>query len=680
MGEAPSDKMSRPGLRLTALSSSSFIESLTAKVHPTPPNIDNLSRLFQDFYATASTHINTHVASLLSRHNREREQSPAPSLASRTSASSIFRVKAASIGGKDKPRTPEPKPAENERQMITAEELADRKRARKAIEAKRGILEEAVERRLCESIYDKIYRHHTTQDEAQDAKLRSKTAALAVVGIGPADLGVNLGMDSATTPEAAAEKSAEIGRWLFEARRELIRMSEKRYPLGKLHHLKAVHKCIVDTLAHFHPSSSADEIMPMLIYTLITLPPDKLHVISDVNFIHRFRWEPRLTGESAYCLTNLEAAISFLETVDLSTLRADESPSGPPKPASTPAGTPRAETFPPAYSSALFPPGGPTAVDGAPAVDNVHPLPSPSGLRAAAVQLRNRRLSDLIPTPAQAIGAASDAVRTTADQGLRNIGNIGASLGESYKFLWGRLAQVQQQQQQQQTNDPKKSPTAVVLPVPQTLDDARKLVSTPPPQADDEGSLASGSSSLHNPEETLDGATGSAGHKDRPLPASPAPSTTATTTPGKDDRTLNLIAGNRKPSRDHSADSSRSAGGASLSATTRRVMRSSGPGEDARDKTASTEHAPSPAESTPVTSPSPSASALESMRSLGSSLNPMSRIAGISMIRGFGRSMASSPSTPAPPVPAKDARISVEGGDLATVCCLRFADESPLCR
>jgi Vacuolar sorting protein 9 (VPS9) domain len=480
--------------------------------------------------------------------------------------------------------------------MITSEELANRKRARKALEQKRVRLEEAIERRLCEGIYDRIYRHRSTQDEAQDAKLRSKTAALALVGIGPADLGVDLGYGSTQTPEAASDKAEEIRQWLDQARKDLVLMNEKRYPLGKLHHLKAAHKSIVDTLAHFHPSSSADEIMPMLIYTLITQPPENLNVISDMHFIQFFRWEPKLTGEAAYCLTNLEAAISFLETVDLSTLRADEHPSGPPK--SVP-GTPRTETFPPAYapgiSVASISPAEATAGN----ATAIKPPPSPSGL-IAAVQLRNRRLSDLINTPAQALSATGDAVFNTADQGLKNITN---SLGESYNFLLGKLRNTPMDSSQNLT-------------IPKTLDDARKLVSTPP--LEDEGSV-SGASSTHSPEDS------------RPVP--------------REDKVLSLISG-RKASRDHSADSTRSA------SSSKKVVFAEEPKEKAI---------------TPSPSPAPSNPALvESMRSLGNSLNPMARLSGISLVRGFGRTS----STPAAPQLKDAGRKHTEGGDLATVSAI----------
>lgn len=471
--------------------------------------------------------------------------------------------------------------------MITTEELAEKKRTRKAIEARKALLEEIVERRLCEGIYNRIYRHRSTQDEAQDDKLRSKTAALELVGIGPTDLGIDLGQDeSGAVSDDIKDRNKEIREWLEGARKDLLHMHNSRYPLGKVNHLKAAHKSIVDTLAHFHPSASADEIMPMLIYTLITLPPEDLHVISDMHFIENFRWEPKLTGEAAYCLTNLEAAISFLQTVDLATLRADEDPSGPPKHLSADG---RAETFPPAYQQGLT-----EATQSLAGTTNTtalasKPAGSPAGLKAATV-LRNRRLSDLVNTPAQAFGAASDAVITTADQGIKTISN---SLGDSYKFLLGKLREHQD------------SPSESII-VPRTLDDARKLVSTPSPDEDD-----------------LAGVEGL-----RPLPE---PSKRQNSR--AEDRVLSLFNGRR----DQSVDSNRSTG------SSKRFL--------------SAEDVPKAQPSSPGQNPA----VLEQMRNLSNSFNPMSRLGNIGPFRGFGRNT--------PPVPpAKDASKPVaDGGDLATV-------------
>ncbi|KAK3296164.1 uncharacterized protein B0H64DRAFT_342277 [Chaetomium fimeti] len=630
-----------------------FIDSLSAKVHPTPPNIDNLAYMFQEFYGTASSHIQTHIDALASRQRRE----DAPSLSTRVSAASLLRAK---------PKDKAPLRRDSDQQLLTAEEYANRKKARRALEQKKSLLEEAVERRLCEGIYSKIYRHRSTQDEAQDAKLRSKTAALSVVGIGPVDLGVELGTAD-NDLEAAAKKQKEVKEWLEQARNHLALMSQSRYPLGKLNHLKSAHKSIIDTLSHFHPSSSADELMPMLIYTLITLTPENLSVISDVNFIQRFRWEPKLTGEAAYCLTTLEAAVSFLETVDLSTLRADETPTGPLKnPGSSP--LPKGDTFPPAFSptspappAASPNPSSETAsasLSAALKQQSPSPSQSPAGFRATVnAQLRARRLSDLVrntPTPAQALNAASDAVLNTADQSLKT---IGSSLDNSYKFLLGKLRE--------------RAPDAVLtkadggeVTVPKTLDDARKLIGTPP---------------LPNPDDDL---------TPTPTPElslrSPSPDQEPERPP-----LLSFISGTgRKPPRDHSADSSRSAGSSSRRHTTddhphhhqqhqqhQQQQRRAEPG------------APSSATQVTATGSSPvvaSPPIMDSMRNLSNSFNPMARLsAGIGGLRGFGRSSAAAApgAGRAPTPPAKDgvARGGVgsagagtgaggvgEGGDLAT--------------
>lgn len=581
----------------------SFIDSLSAKIYTTPPSVDKLSSLFQDFYTVAASQINTHISTLSSRQHRE----SSPSASSLSSTANKIKAKAASITNKDLLKLPLER-KDSEQQMLTSEEIAQRKKARRQLEQKRIALEEAMERKVCESIYDRIWRHRSTQDEAQDEKLRSKTAALSLVGIGLNDLGIHLGEDAFEKSSSVIdEREAEIREWLDGARDELFLMNDKKFPLGKLQHLKSAHKSIVDTLSHFHPSSSADEIMPMLIYTLITSPPQGMNVISNLYFIQRFRSESKMDGEAAYCLTNLEAAITFLETVDLASLRADESLSGPPKSRSRPS-TPGVDRQSPA-NLATPSPGYSTSALSPTSVNSVSPEsrtpskpePPPSSFKPN-LQLQNRRLSELFQ-PAQALGAAGDAMLITADQGFKTVSN---SLSESYRFLIGKL-------KERQVNSP--DGEIVDMVVPKTLDDARRLVGSR--ELEEEGS-ASERSSMHSPD-TADTQKGDVS--------------------GKSDKMFNLIGG-RRPSRDHSADSIRSSSSAKKVAFA----------EDNKEK------ATSPLNTIHI---SPNPALVESMRNLGNTLNPMARIAGIGMMRGFGRS--SSPST-TKPIP--------DGGvaDLTTVC------------
>jgi hypothetical protein len=597
----------------------SFIDSLSAKVHQTPLTIDNVSRLFQDFYALAATHANTHVASLATK--QQREGSPAPSTSSRTSAASLLRAKAGSLGKKEQPKPGVVRSDSAEQQMLTAEELADRKRARKALEQKRAWLEEGVERRLCEGTYERIYRHRTSQDEAEDSKLRSKTAALAVVGIGPADLGIELGSGSAEDDQGRTSRVEEVRQSLEPARKSICMMQEKRYPYGKLSHLKAAHKSIVETLARFHPSASADELLPMMIYTLISMPPEHLSVISDMRFIQRFRWEEKLTGEAAYCLTNLEAAVGFLETVDLSTLRADET-TGPTKAAGSAPGTPKVETFPPLFTSGIAGPLPESPTTDTSPKNNVALRPNASPLGLRSVSAKSRRLSDLVNTPAQAFNAASDAVFSTADHGIKTIGN---SLGDSYKFLIGKLRE----------RDDAAGPSGEII-VPKTLDDARKLIGTPPP---DEDGTASAASSVHGPD-------------------SEQQSESHLLVPPKDEKMLSLIGG-RKMSRDHSADSSRSGG------SSKRVLFADE--ASSKDKVGGTGGAGTVANSSLLPPTIATPPIMESMRNFGNSLNPINKLTSFGGFKGFGRTTPLPTATLPPPPPTLPPKGVAEGGDLATV-------------
>ncbi|KAF4546728.1 Vps9 domain protein [Lasiodiplodia theobromae] len=547
-----------------------FIESLSARVHPSPIGIDSLSDLFQEFYVRAASQIDTHIAALSTRLSR---QGSTTSLASRTSTGSRNARKTSESG--------------QEQQMLTVSEISDRKKARRLLELKRTALEEAVERAVCEKlskdqIYSRIWRHRSTDDGERDEKLRSRTAALSLVGIGLKEL---LGHGEEITPDmrkSMEEKKEEIPEMLAEARESIQRMNDEKYPLGKLQHLTAAHKHIVEALSHIFPSSSsADEILPTLIYALITSPPDSICVISNLHFIQRFRTASKLDGESAYCLVNLEASISFLENVDLSTLRADELPGGPDKSSRpiTPSGAaPMDLGITPAKSS--------LAPDGE---DGKNDLPSP-------LDKSQRRLSNLIQQQTNRIEAASDAARQavldSADQAFESINQ---TLDNSLKFLFGRL-------KEQQAG----GKSEVVQP--KTLEDVRKLVSTPPPIDDN----ASGSSSIN--EEATEST--------------------------RDSKVTDLFGG-RRPLRERSVDSAKSG------ASSRRVAFT--PADKGTDPLTS----PPPQASTPT---SAGVSAVESMRNLGSSLNPLRGFGGMNMLPKFGRANTSPSAPTTPTLPAEKAK------------------------
>lgn len=480
--------------------------------------------------------------------------------------------------------------------MLTTTEIVDKRKARRLLEQKRHAMEEAVERKACEAVYDRIWRHRSTLDEVRDEKLRSRTAALSLVGIGLGELGVDTDLATDNKQLSVSDREGQVRGWFTGARDNLMRMNDEKYPLGKLQHLAAAHKSIVDVLSKMQTSSSsADEILPTLIYTLLTTPAEGINVISNLHFIQRFRAANKVDGEAAYCLTNLEAAISFLETVDLASLRADEVLEGPPKPSSRPS-TPLTEKkisfgplqpSSPCLSSPITTPA--IGTSSKPTTTTVSkPLPSPPLTRPSppASPLHQRRLSHLLQPSTNAIGAASDAVRTSADQGFRNISN---TLDNSFRFLFGRL-----KEQEMSSNG-----SSSVL-IPRTLDDARKLVGSVA-SVEDNGSI-SGASSTAEQHEML----GNEAQR-------------------KEDKVLGLISGH-KQTRERSVDSTQSNGSG------KRVSSATSNGQAASSAPLSTS-APS----------APSNAAIESMRNLGNTLNPLNRLAGMNVMRGFGRTPSSTP-------------------------------------
>ncbi|PTU19343.1 hypothetical protein P175DRAFT_0441671 [Aspergillus ochraceoroseus IBT 24754] len=542
-----------------------FVNSLTAKVHSSPPTIEKISNLFQDFYSRAESHIATHISALASRINRDSSPYPVKTKFSSKDTENIA----------------------SSRQMLTASEVAEKRNARKLLASKRVDLEEAVERRACESIYDKIWRHKSTLDEVRDEKLRSKTAALLLVGINLKDLGVDIDI---TTIDEERQKEADEGFAI--ARDCLVKMNDEKYPLGKLRHLAAAHKAIVDALTKLLPSSSsADEILPALIYTLVTCPPEGINIISNLLFVQRFRSFNKVDGETAYCLTNLEAAISFLENVDLSELRADELPEGQAK-------APKDEAVQLVEKTGSLQPASEIPASSVSPVTASAEPSKPSEKEASSTLLRSQpptqvqpgRLNNIFQPPSKVLGAANDAVRNTADQSLKN---ISATLDSSFNFLFGRLKELQSNQ------IPGKDGTGPVLP--KTLAEARRLVTAP---------ITTGNTQLNSEEGVAKEPQATERPQLRRIGSK------------AEEVFLGIVSGQRTP-RDRSVESVRTQESSKPSSLFKE--------EPQISTSSSTSLAPTP---------------LESMRNFGNTLNPLNHIPG--MIRNFGRATPESPALSSP--------------------------------
>ncbi|GAA5839559.1 hypothetical protein JCM9279_005979 [Rhodotorula babjevae] len=72
------------------------------------------------------------------------------------------------------------------------------------------------------------------------------------------------------------------------------------------------------SIASTTATSSADLILPLLIYSVVRANPP--HLVSHLHFVHRFRSESLLRGQSSFCATNFDAVVEFLNHVDVSSL------------------------------------------------------------------------------------------------------------------------------------------------------------------------------------------------------------------------------------------------------------------------------------------------------------------------------------------------------------------------
>ena len=566
-------------------------------MYPTPPSIEDISNIFQDFYARADSHVAVHISALAARINRDPSLHPPPN-----------NTWTSSLG---KPRNQQD--AGSGRQMLTASEVTEKRKARKFLAHKQAALEEAVERRACESIYDKIWQHGNSLDYVKDERLRSKAAGLSLLGITMKDLGVDI--DTTTLGE---EKQKDANDGFAAAQKCLISMNDEKYPLGKVRHLVLAHKAIVETLTKLLPStSSADEILPTLIYALITCPMANLNVISNLHFIQRFRSSEKMNGETAYCLTNLEAAVTFVENVDLPSLRGEETRDEPIKGHSNPSSEKLNLLSPSDKGNAT------TSVASTSASPEVVMPPAGSlkasttfpGYRASS-PLQQRRLGDLFQPPSKVLGAANDAVRSTADQSLKN---IGATLDSSLNLVLGRLKNVQPPAKVQPPAEETRRPSI------SKSDTGTRYLSTSTPSSID-----------GQQEDQLRNAP-----VDRP-PSQRRPSSTV------EDRLAEIVGG-RGATRNRSFDSY-----ASQTGSQRSVSGPAGADIKPATDTAIPNQTPSPAPSSSAASTS-----FGSMRNFGNSFNPLNHIPG--MIKSFGRGPAEStgatPSQPvskgrAPPAPA----------------------------
>ncbi|GAB7361035.1 hypothetical protein MBLNU230_g1076t1 [Neophaeotheca triangularis] len=111
----------------------------------------------------------------------------------------------------------------------------------------------------------------------------------------------------------------EKGRkFLVLAQQELLKINTYRAPRDKVICVLNCCKVIFGFLKNSKSDQSADAFVPLFIYTVLQARPE--HLVSNVQYIWRFRNQDKLGGEAGYYMSSLMGVVSFIENLDRTNL------------------------------------------------------------------------------------------------------------------------------------------------------------------------------------------------------------------------------------------------------------------------------------------------------------------------------------------------------------------------
>ncbi|KJE96549.1 hypothetical protein, variant [Capsaspora owczarzaki ATCC 30864] len=172
---------------------------------------------------------------------------------------------------------------------------------------------DGIEKYVMTKLYSQVFSPSSTDDTAKDELIDQRIRRLRWVTLG------HLGLD-------AMELNEKCDEPLKAAMHSLCEMDAKRAPQDKV---ACIVKCsklvftILQAMAGASHAASADEFLPVLIFTVIRAHPARLQ--SNLQYISRFCNPTRLiSGEGGYFFTNMCCAVAFLENLQASSFKMDE--------------------------------------------------------------------------------------------------------------------------------------------------------------------------------------------------------------------------------------------------------------------------------------------------------------------------------------------------------------------
>ncbi|CAI7624357.1 unnamed protein product [Penicillium glandicola] len=112
-------------------------------------------------------------------------------------------------------------------------------------------------------------------------------------------------------------------RFLNLAQQEISKINGYRAPRDKVICILNCCKVIFGLLKNSKKGdTSADSFIPLLIYVVLHANPD--HLVSNIQYILRFRNQDKLGGEAGYYISSLSGAIQFIESLDRTSLTVSD--------------------------------------------------------------------------------------------------------------------------------------------------------------------------------------------------------------------------------------------------------------------------------------------------------------------------------------------------------------------
>ncbi|CAO3629999.1 unnamed protein product [Cunninghamella echinulata] len=162
---------------------------------------------------------------------------------------------------------------------------------------------EGMEKLVMNRLYNATFSPSTTDDKERDEILHQKISIFRWIREKHLDI---------------AETEHNESFMIF-AQSELLKINNYKAPRDKLICILNCCKVIFGLMKHVDDGEGgADKFLPLLIYVVIRANPPRL--VSNVQYISRFRNPEHLQAEAGYYLTNLMGAISFIETMEAKSL------------------------------------------------------------------------------------------------------------------------------------------------------------------------------------------------------------------------------------------------------------------------------------------------------------------------------------------------------------------------